>query len=102
MKLHRRLRDLQTVFLHKKGLAGDSVGRPPIVSMRTPADILKLLENLTAAVQADPFMETETKARAAGHLAAIALKAIEANNLAARVALLETVLKKRPVRGDLE
>ncbi len=99
MKLHRRLRELQTAFPHKKGQSGDSVGRPPTVSMRTSADILKLLEQLTAAVQADPFAEAATKARAAGHLAAIALKAIEVNDLAARVALLEMVLKQRP-KGD--
>ncbi len=99
MKLHRRLRDLQTAFLQKKGYAENSVGRPPPVSMRTPADILKLLEQLTTAVQADPFAEAVTKARAAGHLAAIALKAIEVNDLAARVALLEMVLEQRP-KGD--
>ncbi len=99
MKLHRRLRDLQTAFPRKVGRAGDSVGLPATVSMRTPADILTLLEKLTAAVQADPFAEAVTKARAAGHLAAIALKAIEVGDLAAQVALLEMVLKQRP-KGD--
>jgi hypothetical protein len=37
----------------------------------------------------------------ADHLATVARKAIEANNLAARVELLEAVLKQRPAGGTL-
>ena len=67
---------------------------PP--SLRTAADVLELLEEMTAAVCADPFTRPEVKARAVGYLAGVALKAIEIRNLAARVDMLETVLKLRP------
>ena len=67
---------------------------PP--SLRTAADILELLDDMTAAVWADPFTRPAEKARAVGSLAGVALKAIEARDLAARVEMLETVLKLRP------
>ena len=67
---------------------------PP--SLRTAADVLELLEEITAAVRADPFTRPAEKARAVGYLAGVALKAIEIRNLAARVDMLETVLKLRP------
>ena len=58
--------------------------------------MMALLEQTTVAVQSDPFTSTAHKARALGHLAAVALKAMEANNLVARVEMLEAVLKLRP------
>jgi hypothetical protein len=67
--------------------------------LRTPAAVLRLLEALAAAVRADPLAGAAEKARAAGYLAGLALKAIEANNLAARVEMLEAVLKQRPPGG---
>jgi hypothetical protein len=60
---------------------------------------LDLLEQLTAAVRADPWTGAVEKARAAGYLASVALKAIEVGNLAGRLELLEEVLKRRP-RGN--
>jgi len=51
---------------------------------------------MTAAVWADPFTRPAEKAGAVGYLAGVALKAIEVRNLAARVEMLETVLKLRP------
>ncbi len=87
-------------FPRKEGQPGDSIARPPTVSMRTPADILKLLEQLTAAVLADPYAEAATKARAVGHLAALALKAIEVDHLRARLELLEAVFKTRPREAE--
>jgi hypothetical protein len=69
---------------------------PPL---RTATDILDVLEQLTAAVRADPWAGAVEKARAAGYLAGIALKAIEVENLANRIELLELILKQRP-RGS--
>ena len=51
---------------------------------------------LAAADRADPWTGVAEKARAAGYLAGVALKAIEVGNLASRIELLEAVLKQRP------
>ena len=71
-------------------------GRQDVPSLRTATDILELLEQMTAAVWADLFTRPTEKARAVAHLAGVALKAIEIHNLAARVEMLEAVLKRRP------
>ena len=47
------------------------------------------------AVRLDPEAATMEKARTIGYLAGVALKAIEAGNLAARIEMLEAVLKQR-------
>jgi hypothetical protein len=96
MTLRNRLGSLHTAVVCR----GQSLPVPiDPLRLRTPRDVLDVLEQLTAAVQADPFTSTAAKARAVGHLAAVALKAMEANNLAARVELLEAVLKQRPAGG---
>ncbi len=92
MTLRNRLGSLQTAVVCRGQSVPVAIDRP---RLRTPADVLALLEHMTAAVQRDPFAGMATKARAVGHLAAVALKAMEANNLAARVELLEAVLKQR-------
>ena len=63
--------------------------------MKTAADVLALLEEQVAAVRDDPEAGTLEKARVVGYLAGIALKAIEAGDLAARVEAVEAVLKAR-------
>ena len=95
MTLRTRLGHLRATTVGRGELVPVTVvpRQPP--ALRTPADVLRLLEEMTATVWADPFARPAEKARAVGHLAAVALKAIEANNLAARVELLETVLKQR-------
>ena len=65
-------------------------------SLRTPGDVQDLLEQAAAAVRADPFLSTAERAQAFSRLGAVALKAIEANNLVGRIAMLEAVLKQRP------
>ncbi len=93
MRLSNRLGSLQTAVVCR----GEVVLRADTpAKLRTPRDVLGLLEEMTAAVRADPFTGTAAKARAVSRLAAVALKAIEANNLASRVEMLETVLKQRP------
>jgi hypothetical protein len=96
MRLQARLGNLCNAV----GCRGDVIpllaGQTAPPPLRTAANVLDLLEQLTAAVWADPFTRPAEKARAVGYLAGIALKAIEARNLAARVEMLEAVLKLRP------
>jgi hypothetical protein len=63
--------------------------------LRTPADLLDLLAEQVAAVRADRRAGAVAKARAVGYLAGVALKALEADTLQARVEALELVLKQR-------
>ena len=63
--------------------------------LKTAADALKLLEEQVAAVRADPEAGTLERARCVGYLVGVALKAIEAGDLAARLEAVEAVLKAR-------
>src|SRR5919107_4671917 len=63
--------------------------------LKTAADVLKLLEEQVAAVRGEPNAGTLEKARCVGYLAGVALKAIEAGDLAARLEAVEAVLKAR-------
>jgi hypothetical protein len=63
--------------------------------LKTAADVLQLLEEQVVAIRADPEAGTLEKARTIGYLAGVSLKAIEAGNLAARIEMLETILKQR-------
>jgi hypothetical protein len=66
--------------------------------LQTAADVLALLEEQVAAVRKAPEASVLEKARTIGYLAGITLKAIDAGNLAARIEMLEAVLKQR--NGD--
>ena len=57
--------------------------------------MLALLEEQVSAVRDEPVAGTLEKARTAGYLAGIALKAVEVADLSARVEAIERVLKKR-------
>lgn len=63
--------------------------------LKTAADVLALLRDQVAAVRDDPDAGTLERARCIGYLAGVALKAIEAGDLAARVEAVEAVLKAR-------
>ena len=63
--------------------------------LKTAADVLALLAEQVAAVRDDPDAGTLERARCIGYLAGVALKAIEAGDLAARVEAVEAVLKGR-------
>ena len=63
--------------------------------LKAAADVLKLLEEQVAAVRGEPNAGTLEKARCVGYLAGVALKAIEAGDLAARLEAVEAVLKAR-------
>jgi hypothetical protein len=63
--------------------------------LKTAADVLALLEEQVAAVRGDPEAGTLEKARCVGYLAGVALRAIEAGDLAARLEAVEATLKAR-------
>jgi hypothetical protein len=93
MRLRARLGTLQTAVHRYEALAASVMTEP--LALRTPADVLALLEAMTGCVLADPLTGASAKSGAVGRLAAVALKAMEANNLAARVEMLEAVLQQR-------
>jgi hypothetical protein len=72
-------------------------GRRPLPPRRlqTAQDVIDLLQEQVEAVRHEARAGTIEKARALGYLAGIARKAIEAGNLAARLELLEAVLRQR-------
>jgi hypothetical protein len=63
--------------------------------LQTAQDVIDLLQEQVEAVRHEARAGTIEKARALGYLAGIARKAIETGNLAARLQLLEAVLKQR-------
>ena len=63
--------------------------------LKTAADVLALLEEQVSAVRAEGAASTLEKARVVGYLAGIALRAIEAGDLAARLEAVEATLKVR-------
>ena len=63
--------------------------------LKTAADVLALLEEQVGAVRGDSKLTTVERARTVGYLAGVALRAIEAGDLAARVEAVEAVLKGR-------
>src|SRR5262249_1051603 len=98
-----RARDYQRDYRRFRR-AGDSCTTPgttPVplpYRLKTAADVLALLEEQVEAARGEPRGGTREKARGIGYLAGIALKAIEAGNLGARIEMLEAVLKQR--NGD--
>jgi len=63
--------------------------------LKTAADVIGLIEEQVGAVRAEPLATTLEKARTIGFLAGVALRAIEAGDMAARLEALEAVLKAR-------
>ena len=95
-----KARDYQREYRRTRR-AGDSCTTPGTTPLPLPfrlkkaADVLQLLEEQVEAVRTETEAGTLEKARTIGYLAGVALKAIEAGNLAARIEMLETVLKQR-------
>jgi hypothetical protein len=98
-----RARDYQREYRRTRR-AGDGRTTPctaPVplpFRLQTAADVLALIEEQVQAVRSEAEAGTLEKARTVGFLAGVALKAIEAGNLAGRVEMLEAVLKQR--NGD--
>ena len=63
--------------------------------LKTAADVIGLIEEQVGAVRAAGDATALEKARAIGFLAGVALRAIEAGDMAARLEALEAVLKTR-------
>ena len=76
--------------------------RPPLrlvppepLPLATPADVVALIEEQVNAMRADPMADPSEKARTLGFLSSVALRAMEAKDLAARLEAVERVLKLR-------
>ena len=63
--------------------------------LRKAADVLAVLDNQVAAVLDDEALSTAERARLIATLAGVALRAIEASDLAARLEAVEHVLRAR-------
>ncbi len=72
---------------------------PAEFRVRHAADVISLLEEQINLVRAETQADTLQRARTVAYLAATALKAIEAGNLAARLEALEAALKRRKANG---
>jgi hypothetical protein len=68
---------------------------PPRVALDSPADVLAVLAEQANAVRADAEADPLEKARTLGLLAGLALRAMEARDLDARLEAVERVLKLR-------
>ena len=68
--------------------------------LKTAADVLALLDEQVAAVRQDASLGSVERAKAVGYLAGIALRAIEAGDVAARLEALESILKSRPKKRN--
>jgi hypothetical protein len=95
-----RARDYQRQYrrLRRAGDGCTTPGTTPVplpFCLQTAADVLQLLAEQVEAVRAEAGAGTLEKARTIGYLAGIALKAIDAGNVAARLEMLEAVLKGR-------
>jgi len=88
----RRLESLVEILEEQLGRGPRSL---PPRRLQTAQDVIDLLQEQVEAVRHEARAGTIEKARALGYLAGIARKAIETGNLAARLELLEAVLRKR-------
>ena len=68
--------------------------------LQTAADVLALLDEQVAAVRQDASLGSVERAKAVGSLAGIALRAIDAGDVAARVEALESIWNSRPKERD--
>lgn len=99
-----RARDYQREYRRLRR-AGDSCTTPGTTllplefRLRTAADVLDLLEEQVDAVVKDADSTALEKARCVGFLCGVALRAIEAGDLAGRLEAVERVLKAR-TKGD--
>src|SRR5262249_46802573 len=92
--LKQRVRRLESL-VKGAGLAGGKRTNPPPRRLQTAQDLIDLLQEQVEALRADAWAGTLPKARAIGFLAGIARKAIADGQVAARIEMLEAVLKRR-------
>jgi hypothetical protein len=89
-----RLRQLEALLSRLSPAARGRKAASPR-RLQTAADVINLLEEQVEALRADSGIGAVEKARVIGYLAGAARKAIETGNLAARLEMLELVLKNR-------
>ena len=92
--IRSRVRHLE-VLLSRLATALRGRTAPPPRRLQTARDVIDLLEEQVEAVRAETCAGTVEKVRAIGYLASIARQAIATGELAARLELLEAVLKQR-------
>src|SRR5687767_391190 len=68
---------------------------PEPLPVQTPADVLAVVAEQVNAVRADPLAEPAEEARTLGFLSSVALRAMEAKDLDARLEAVTRVLKLR-------
>jgi hypothetical protein len=78
----------------------DGAERPPPLRLQTAQDIVDLLQEQVEWLRADRWASAVQKARAIGYLAGVARKAIETGALAARLEVLDTILRQRKADGE--
>lgn len=71
------------------------IALPPTFRLKTAADVLTLLSEQILAVREDEESTALERARVIGYLGSVALKAIEAGDVAARLEAVELALKMR-------
>ena len=86
----QRIRRLETLVEQL-----DTAEKPPPRRLQTAQDVIDLLQEQVEALRAHRWAGAVQKARAIGYLAGIARKAIETGTLAARLDMLEAVLRQR-------
>ena len=73
----------------------DALTKPSPRRLHTAQDVIDLLHEQVEMLRSACGLGTVPKARAIGYLAGIARRAIETANLAARLEMLEAVLRQR-------
>ena len=98
MSIHNRLERLA----HSRRLRPSAEDSRPLAlpfRLKTASDLLTLVEEQITAVRVDQEAGALERACVVGFLTGIALKAIEAGNLQARLDMLEAVLNLRNEEG---
>ena len=96
--IKKRLRRLETLLNYMD--RNDPADAPAPKQLQTVQDVIDVLQEQVEALRAEPWVDTVDRARAIGYLAGIARKAIEAGTLAARLEVLEAILKQRKERSN--
>jgi hypothetical protein len=92
----RRAYDRERRRFARAGVSNPSPTRvPPEIRIRVMADVLGLLERAVQLAELDEMARPLEQARALGFLAGVAVRAVEAADLAGRVEALEAALKLR-------
>ena len=88
--LKQRLVRLETVVQQC-----DAAAKLPVRRLQTVQDVIDLLHEQVEMLRAQRWLGTVPKARAIGYLAGLARQTIETGTLAARLEILEAVLRLR-------